>query len=180
MARKTQYVVLCEDEVQYSFARRFLIGRGAHPRRFSARYSPRGRGSGEQWVRDHFAEEVAALRRYGGSRRSLVVLIDADTLERDQRIAELLERLRQEAMVDLHASERIGVFVPARNIETWIHHILNPGRADLDEKEDYSASRLPDGWRQKVENYAKERATKPKTAPDSFRQAARAYERIKP
>ena len=46
----------------------------------------------------------------------------------------LLQSLRQHGMDDLEQSERIAILVPKRNIETWMHFLIDP---DTDEDTDY-------------------------------------------
>ncbi len=175
MARITTYVVLCEDKCQYTFARRFLIGRGAHPRRFTARICPTGRGSGEQWVREQLPSEVQAIRRYGGPGKALIVITDADNLSTAQRATTLDRALATADVPAISEDERIGVFVAKRNIETWILHVLDPGRTDVDEQTDYSARPIPDGWQRAVQDYAARRLPKAPHAPESFRLAETEY-----
>ncbi len=179
MARQTDYVVLCEDKAQYTFARRFLIGRGAHGRKFSPKYAPCGRGAGEQWVRDQFAPEVRKVRRHGAG-RALVVVIDADLASVDERARSLHARLSEAGLDPIRRDERIGLFVPRRNIETWILYILDPARSGLSEEADYKRRVPGEGWAGDVQRYAQQRAPKDDATPESLRLACRDWERIAP
>ena len=62
MSRNVNVVILCEDRQHEAFARRFLAqaGRGLRVQRVEV--SPKGRGSGEQFVRARFAKELAYYR----------------------------------------------------------------------------------------------------------------------
>jgi len=180
MARHTDYVILCEDERQYTFARRFLIGRGAHDRKFTARCSPPGRGSGQKWVLDHFADELQALRRYRAPGRALVVLLDADTRSVEERLQDLQTVLRESGVAPISPNERVGIFVAKRNIETWILHVTNPHAHGLDEQSDYSRQTLADRWQSIVQEYAHARKPKPNTAPRSWHAACRDWDRVAP
>jgi hypothetical protein len=60
MARPSEVIVLVEDNRQQQIIRRYLrrVGLETHAMRFERPSS----GSGEQWVRERFAIEVAAHR----------------------------------------------------------------------------------------------------------------------
>ncbi len=47
-------VLLCEDLQTATFFRRFLKERGFKPHDIREEISPKGKGSGEQWVRDKY------------------------------------------------------------------------------------------------------------------------------
>ncbi len=79
--RGIQLLILCEDQQQEIFARHFFLNRGFHPREIRIKRSPRGKGSGEQYVREHYPKEVKAYRSQSTYRSiGLAVVIDADTL----------------------------------------------------------------------------------------------------
>ncbi len=98
-----------------------------------------GVGSGEQWVREQFAVQVQAYRiRRARAETTLTVVIDADDLRVQERLAQL-DRKLDEAQAD-HIRpdvERIASLVPKRNIETWI---LCLNDALVDEETDYKRS----------------------------------------
>jgi len=133
--RYTQVVVLCEDLRQFQFVRHYLIGRGVQSRRIRSQVSPAGRGSGEQYVREHYAQEVAENRR----RRTqlnigLVTLVDADTRTVKERLSELSEQLQAARQNPREREEPIAVLVPRRNVDTWIYYLRgNP----VNESDDY-------------------------------------------
>jgi hypothetical protein len=121
--RRVQVVILCEDRQQEVFARYFLVGRGFDPRLMRPIVSPNGMGSAEQFVRERFATEVRAYR----SKRNqiatcLVVLVDADIKTLAERLGQLESALLEEGLPRRQADEKIGIFIPKRNIETWIHY----------------------------------------------------------
>lgn len=124
MSRNVSIVILCEDRQHEAFARRFLkqAGRGYRVQRVEV--SPRGRGSGEQFVRERFAKELAFYRaRQHRVGQALVVVIDAD----DRTVAERVEQLDAAAanggQQPRQSNERVAVFVPRRTIETWIAYL---------------------------------------------------------
>jgi hypothetical protein len=119
MTRKVQLVILCEDQQQSTFAFQYFIKRGFHPRKIRVEVNPKGKGSGEQYVRELYPREVAAYRNPRVT-SVLAVVIDADRLSVNERLQQLDEALRTDDMPVRQDSEKIAVFVPRRNIETWI------------------------------------------------------------
>lgn len=53
----------------------------------------------------------------------LVVLIDADMGTLQDRLSQLASILDQDAQDKRRSDEAIAIFVPKRNIETWIHYL---------------------------------------------------------
>jgi len=126
MPERVGFVVLCEDKQQQVFARQFLkdsFGKALGRVRYCK--LPAGKGCGEQYVRDTYVREVRTLRSKGSYQPSLrlIVGIDADTESVGYRIRQLDEALKEAGMPVREAHECIGVFVPKRNIETWIHSL---------------------------------------------------------
>lgn len=124
MRRNVQVVVICEDRQQEVCARRFLKECGFHPRKTEFVTCPKGKQSGEQFVRENYPSEVRAYR----SRRKylsvcLAVIIDADTKTVAQRLQEFDASLVNDSQEKRQPDEKIAIFVPKRNIETWIYHL---------------------------------------------------------
>ena len=121
--RRVQIVILCEDRQQEVFARYFLKKRGFRGQ-FLANICPEGSQAGEQYVRTQYPVEVKAYRQ-NRNRVSigLVVLIDADTGTLQDRLSQLASILEQDAQDKRRSDEAIAIFVPKRNIETWIHYL---------------------------------------------------------
>ncbi len=111
-------VVLAEDEMQARFVRRYLERLyNARPPQIRVVKLPNGRGCGEQWVREQYANEVKEFRRRSAkAATALVVVIDADTEETSVR----LQKLQSESSPLRTEQEKIVHFLPKRNIETWI------------------------------------------------------------
>jgi len=121
--RRVQIVILCEDRQQEVFARYFLKKRG-FTGRFRANICPAGSQSGEQYVRTHYPEEVKAYRQNRNRVAiGLVVLIDADTGTLTARLNWLANVLDEDKQEKRGSNEAIAIFVPKRNIETWIHYL---------------------------------------------------------
>lgn len=124
--RRVQIVILCEDLQQFVFAHLFLKKRG-FTGRFRANICPPGSQAGEQYVRTQYPVEVKAYR--ANKDRvwiGLVVLIDADTgtlAARLNQLASALEEDEQKKPENRKPNEAIAIFVPKRNIETWIQYL---------------------------------------------------------
>lgn len=133
-------IVLVEDTRHRQFVLRYLRRCGVehHAMRFVE--SPAGAGSGEQWVRERFLTEVEGYRRRRArAETTLIVVVDADDLLVQERLAQLDRRL-DEAQADRIRPnvERIARLVPKRNIETWI---LCLNQVPVDEETDYKKTR---------------------------------------
>lgn len=124
MSRRTQVVLLCEDNQHHAFTRRFLKLCGYDPRRMTVIKSPKGRGSGEQWVREQYAREVQALRQAPHiTGRALIVMLDEDTHATRGRADALADALGEARLSPRASAERIVHAIPARNIETWLAYL---------------------------------------------------------
>lgn len=121
--RRVQIVILCEDRQQEVFARYFLKKRG-FTGLFRTNICPPGSQSGEQYVRSQYPVEVKAYRQ-NRNRVSiaLVVLIDADRGTLQDRLNQLASILDEDAQENRRSHEAIAIFIPKRNIETWIHYL---------------------------------------------------------
>jgi len=136
MKRKARLVVLCEDKQQEVCARHFLRRCGFHPRKTEFVTCPKGKQSGEQFVRENYPSEVRACRsRKNHLSIGLAVIIDADKKTVDQRLRELEESLANDCQPIRQSGENIAIFVPKRNIETWIHYLMGD---KVDEETVYS------------------------------------------
>ena len=129
MSRVAQVVLLCEDLQQQVFFYRLLKRLGYSRRAIYLRAFPQGRQSAEQFVREKFAEEVHAFRNTHVS-RCLVVAIDADTHAVGDRQQQLDAELTGHGYTSRRPDEPIVIFIPKRNIETWIKYLLEGGEID--------------------------------------------------
>jgi hypothetical protein len=117
MSRQVRAVILCEDRAHWHFARAFLIARGWNARKLAARIAPTAKGAAEQWVRETFPEELSTYRRKAGQRICLIVIVDGDRQDVETRIRAL------EAAAQRQATDHVAIFIPCRNIETWIAYL---------------------------------------------------------
>lgn len=175
----TRVVVLCEDRQQEVFARHFLMSCGIDKHRIYTDLSPKGKGSGEEYVRREYPRHVKSYRRLSKQQNAaLVVIIDADCLEIDQRLSSLAAALKEAGESDRNERERIGIFVPKRNIETWIYHLM--GRA-VNEEEAYPPLQKPSDCKSLVQELARNRHQPlGKAAPPSLERACAELSRILP
>lgn len=129
--------MLCEDRQQEVFLRYYLAEKGYDSRAIYAEVAPRGRGAGEQFVREHYPDQVRAVRTVPAMRSGgVAVMIDADARSVDERHRQLGDELVARSIAPRSLEDRIAVLVPKRNIETWLHYLLgdNP---PVDENEGY-------------------------------------------
>lgn len=142
--RIAEVVVLAEDLNQGNFARRYLIRAGHDARKVAVRLAPPGKGSGEQYVREHYPIEVKYYRHRSSSRSAaLLVTIDADVGAVADREAELAASLARGGEAPRQPADAISLLIPKRNIETWVLCLSNEvvdevtdykGRKDIQQK----------------------------------------------
>ena len=122
--RNVQLVVVCEDTQQESFIRRFLSRRGWDTRRIRVEKAAAGRGSGEQFVRERFPVELNAYRKKAGQVDQVVVaMIDGDNHGVTTRLKELDDVCEKNGIPPRESADRVAVFVPTWNIETWFAYL---------------------------------------------------------
>ncbi len=146
--KKFQFTVLCEDTRHGHFIDGYLRRKYPNVSVYLI-ISPKGKGSGEQYVRDNFAEEVKNHRKHG---KVLIVVTDADTYTFDGRLQSLAKNLDKDKQ--LSKNDKIIVLIPARNIETWFRYADSP--EDCNEIKDYKHGYKKVEPSQCGEKYAKE------------------------
>ncbi len=123
MGKYSEIVILCEDLQQAVFARTFLAKCGIIRQRIRIAPLP-AQGSGEGFVRKQYPLEVRAYRRTIPKKQvGLVVMIDADNRSVDDRFTELDRALVESGIDGRQPGEQIGIYIPKRNIETWIYFL---------------------------------------------------------
>ncbi len=177
MPRYTQIVILCEDRQQEVFARHFLVSCGVNRHRIRAEVAPVGLGSGERYVRKRYPPEVQAYRsRCRHLNIALAVLIDADMNDVEERLRQLTSELTEKSLAERQSDERIAIFVPRRNIETWIHYLRGE---TVNEVEVYPKLERESICKPLVAELAKNRHDPlPDSAPDSLKIACDELSRI--
>lgn len=113
---RPKITVLCEDKQHESFIRRFLKKRKRNVYAMS-----RARvGAGDQFVQDNYPAQLDAIRKRGGV---LVVMIDGDNYSIAQRLKQMDDACNQRGIVPRKPNDKVAVFVPMRNIETWLAYL---------------------------------------------------------
>lgn len=113
VTRRVAWVVLCEDEQHFAFARRFLELLG----RPELRQTRKVLGPGHAGVREKLPNELEMIRKRGDT-AALLVILDADGHPVEDRKRYVLERCPDDSRPD--ARTPVAILVPERNIETWI------------------------------------------------------------
>lgn len=135
MASRAFIMILAEDHRQQNFVWHLLIALGYSASHLHKIDVPAGKGSGEQYVRREYPEQLKTYRRRAASHRcALVVVIDADDDSVEDRQTKLAEALSAAGLPARRPDEHVPVLVPKRNIETWIWWLRGH---DVTETEDY-------------------------------------------
>jgi hypothetical protein len=128
----SQVIVLAEDERHQRFVRRYLYRLDLQRvTRFEP--LPSGKGCGEQWVRERYADSVRGFRQRHAN-TALIVVIDADSGDMNRRVSRLENSLTSGKVLPRTAEEKIVHLIPKRNIERWI---LNLNGRSVNEETDY-------------------------------------------
>ncbi len=170
--------MLCEGLQDWVFVRRMLITLGYESHRIRVIPYPAGRGSGEQHVRERYADELGRHRsRAARTRAVLVVQVDADRSTVEARHAALELTLQEKGVAPRSPQDTVAILVPKRAIETWIHFFLDGPPVDEDTRyEKYAYP--PDAW-PAADAFAKhvrartEPAGAPPSLPPGLREARR-------
>lgn len=125
-------VLLCEDSQTDIFVRRFLRRRNFSSRDIKTLPFPNGNQSGEQWVRERYPDELRAIRSV--QRAYLIVVTDADSGSTQNRRQQLNAECANKGVPLRNDSDPVLIFVPRRNIETWIAYL---GGINVDEGTQY-------------------------------------------
>ena len=113
---RPKITVLCEDKQHESFIRRFLKKRN---RKIYAVLRSSA-GAGDQFVRDNYPAYLDAVRKRNGI---LVVMIDGDNYSIAERLKKLNDACTQSGVSPRDTSDKVAVFIPIRNIETWLAYL---------------------------------------------------------
>lgn len=175
--RKVAMVILCEDRQQEVFARHYLIQCGVPRTKIRTNICPKGKQAGEQYVREQYPLEVKAHRSKSSFLSiGLTVVIDADRRTVQERLKQLDEALQGSSQQRRQDEERIGIFAPKRNIETWIHYLSG---TDVDEETAYPKLQCESDCKPLVEDLGRRCAKGLESdAPDSLQQACPELKRI--
>ncbi|MFP5268983.1 hypothetical protein [Coleofasciculus sp.] len=147
---KPEVIILCEDIDHERFIRQYLICCGFEDRKIKNFPNVKGRkvNNNNDFVIKHYAPLVKSYRSKNFQNRAIVVMIDTDT----NSINDILRSLHialdeQEGKLNRDPrlpNEKIAIFVPARNIETWFYYISI--ERNCDERTDYKNSPAIRKW----------------------------------
>ncbi|MCY4460660.1 MAG: hypothetical protein OXC26_09755 [Albidovulum sp.] len=127
-------VLLCEDKQTNSFLRKFLKLRKFGSRSIHTIFNP-SNGSGEQYVRKNFPNQLKAIRQ--SQNALLIVVTDADNLSVEERRSTLQDECENQNIPPVNDSDRVVQFFPRRNIETWLKCLSSNAGIDVDEVTTY-------------------------------------------
>ncbi len=139
MTRKkgVRATLLVEDRAMERLACEVLRRLGFSSREMRVKTSPAGQGSAKQWVEKQYPTEARAYRSKASYQQiALLVGTDADEQTVQHRFDRLSSALTdvEPRVPDRAANERIAIWVPKRNVETWILHLSS---GNVDEETNY-------------------------------------------
>lgn len=121
MANPSKVELIVEDTQHRSVFQQLLPLVEVNSRVIHVSAAPKGRGSGRQWVIDKAAQLIPEVRnRCAKTNTAAVVVIDGDGEPTHTVLKRLNEALRDAGHDGISDEDNVFVFVPARNIETWI------------------------------------------------------------
>jgi hypothetical protein len=122
----SQVTVLCEDKTTFHFARRYLQKRGINRRNIHSRTCEPAKESCFDFVIREYKNEVDTYRKIKNRLNlALVVFMDGDG-KSNQRLEKLENRVKRQK------NEKIAIFIPNRNIETWFEYVRAPETCEED------------------------------------------------
>ncbi|MEG3955751.1 hypothetical protein [Microcoleus sp. herbarium2] len=125
-----EVTILCEDIDQERFIRQYLICRGLDEHKIKDFGNPKGRviENNNALIVEHYPALIKSHRRRKYRNIAVVVMIDADEDSVSDKMRSLHKKI-DEAAGNLNKdtrlpNEKVAIFVPARNIETWFYYIM--------------------------------------------------------
>lgn len=144
-----EVTILCEDIDQERFIRQYLICCGLDDRKIKDFGNPKGKTikNNNALILKHYPELIKSYRSRKYRNIAVVVMIDADEDSLDDRMRSLNIAL-DETAGNLNKdprlpNEKVAIFVPARNIETWFYYINNNMEGqECNENTDYKDKKM--------------------------------------
>lgn len=181
MSRYTEIVILCEDRQQEVFARYFLLKMlNVSRNRIRIVQQRAGQGAAEHFVRSRYPTEVGALRRRNHLNICLIVIIDADMQSVDSQRKQLDQALRKNSLDNRQPNEKIGIFIPKRNIETWIYYLSGQSVNENDAYSHLERESICKEWVEALASDCRNHKPLPDDAPESLKAACSELLRILP
>ena len=133
--RGVRVTVLVEDRALERFAREVLLKLGFHRSKMRFEVHPAGCGSAKHWVERRYPIEVQAYRSKANFQQiALLVGTEADEQTVTDRFVHLASELTDADLAGRNDDERIALWIPKWNVETWICHLSGE---KVDEQENY-------------------------------------------
>ncbi|NES04075.1 MAG: hypothetical protein F6K22_15290 [Okeania sp. SIO2F4] len=143
----TKVTILCEDIDQERFIRQYLTIRGLSSEDITCFSNPKGLKvkNNNASILKYYPKILKDYRRIKNYQDiAVIVMIDPDHKTVYERIRSLnmaVNKEEGERNKDMRLpNEKIAIFVPARNIETWFYYIN--GNQDCHEQDDYKNKTL--------------------------------------
>jgi hypothetical protein len=97
---------------------------GWNTRELRIEKSPSAAGSGEQWVREKFSDELKIYRhRQARAASALIAITDADNRSVEERKNDFSMACSEKQIPFRQDGEAVAIAVPKKNIETWIKYL---------------------------------------------------------
>ncbi|PZN71469.1 MAG: hypothetical protein DM484_26320 [Candidatus Methylumidiphilus alinenensis] len=141
MTISVDVVVLCEDLQMFYFIKHFLKSNGWDKKGLKTNFRPKftGEGSGEEYVRERYPNELKALRSIRQLKKvALIVCTDADKQTVEQRKKSLDKECEKKGIPKRQEEEDVLVLVPKRNIETWFTYLRGENIDEENDKKTYN------------------------------------------
>ncbi len=136
-SRASQIVLLCEDDAQGRLAIAYMKRCGIRTERVVVEQiaSRMKHGGNVDWVLDQFPRQLHACRQRHKAKANtqLIVFIDADKFDVDERRRHLDERLTRAGYDRLVADDPVSLLIPRRHVETWIRSLRGHQVAEDDD-----------------------------------------------
>ena len=125
-----EVTILCEDIDQERFIREYLKCRGLEEHKIKDYGNPKGRDikNNNALILKDYSALMKSYRTGKYRNIAVVVMIDADEDSVSDKMRSLHKKI-DEAAGNLNKdtrlpNEKVAIFVPARNIETWFYYIM--------------------------------------------------------
>lgn len=180
MSTGVSVVILCEDEQHAFFARYFLRCKGWDSKNFRVEKGIRGKGSGEQFVRENLPVELKKMRQFRREARALIIVTDADNYTVDERLGFLRNECTNQGVEPWSDDEPVFILIPRWEIQNWLAY-LSGDRLVGEGQSNYGADRDPSSWRDGVQKLAKmcDLGKLEDTPPESLVRACGEYKRFR-
>lgn len=179
--------VLCEDLAQYDFIYAYAKLLGAEPRKIIRD----NKAFNNSTVLQYYSKAVESYRKFSRENIILIAMLDADEKTIQESFREFDKQLDFEKFKlnqDTRFDEKILLFIPIRNIESWFHYIIT-GATDVEilkdnngkvisYKSQYTNKKLITSYAEKLKNEICINGL-PENAPSSLHHACNELNRLK-